>query len=145
MPELAFDDWAADELPDGRAIDLDETELEFVSGPFDGGEAPAPYYAELIKQDGTRRLVYRTYFHDFEQLGLHPKSRSRIAGLFRDKQNLFIDPRGGQPLCSTLRGVIRAYPDDDTHRCVVLDRDFQTAPRANDPFARRKRIITASA
>lgn len=143
MPELACDNWAADELPDGRPIELDETELEFVSGP--DADAPAPYYAELVKKHGQRRLVYRTYFHDIDQLGLHPRSRSRVDGLFRSRGNLFIDPRGGQPLCSNLRGVVQAYPDDENHRCVVLDPDFQAAPRANDPFARRKRIITASA
>lgn len=145
MPELACDNWAADALQSGRPIDLDDTELEFVSGPNRDGAAPAPYYAELVKKDGERRLVYRTYFHDIGQLGLHPRSRSRVDGLFKTRGNLFIDPRGGQPLCSTLRGVVQAYPQDDSHRCVVLDRDFQAAPRANDPFARRKRIITVSA
>ncbi len=145
MPEMACDDWAADELPDGRPIDLDDTELEFVSGPLKGEGLPAPYYAELVKKDGGRRRVYRTYFHDFEQLGLHPRSRSRVDGLLRRRGNLFIDPRGGQPLCSALRGIIQAYPEDENHHCVVLDRGFQAAPRANDPFARRKRIITESA
>lgn len=145
MPQQACDDWAADALPDGRPIDLDDTELEFVSGPLSDTAVPAPYYAELVKHDGQRRLVYRTYFHDIDQLGLNPRSLSRVSGLFRARGNLFIDPRGGQPLCSTLRGVVRVYPDDDTHRCVVIDRDFQAAPRAADPFARRKRIITASA
>lgn len=141
MPELACDNWAADALPDGP-INLADAELEFVSGP--DAEAPAPYYAELIKQQGARRLVYRTYFHDIDQLGLDPRSRSRVDGLFRARGNLFIDPRGGQPLCASLEGMVRAYPDDDTHQCVVIDREFQAAPRANDPFARRKRIITAS-
>lgn len=144
MPEMACDNWAADSLPDGRPIDLDDTELEFVAGPLPG-EVPAPYYAELVKQEGKRRLVYRTYFHDFEQLGLHPRSRSRVDGLLRQRGNLFIDPRGGQPLCSPLRGVVQSYPEDDSHRCVVLDRGFQAAPRSNDPFARLKRIITESA
>ena len=145
MPDLACDDWAADALPDGRPIDLDDAELEFVSGPSRDDAAPAPYYAELVKQDGPRRLIYRTYFHDMDQLGLHPRSQSRVAGLFRNAGNLFIDPRGGQPLCSTVRGMVQAHPNDDSHRCVAIDRDFQAAPRANDPFARRKRIITASA
>jgi len=142
---MACNDWAADALPDGRPIALDDTELEFVSGPLETGDAPAPYYAELVKHDGSQRLVYRTYFHDIDQLGLHPRSASRVSGLFRARGNLFIDPRGGQPLCSNLRGVIQAYPDDDNHRCLVIDRDFQAAPRSADPFARRKRIITASA
>lgn len=145
MPEMPFDDWAADALPDGRTIALDDAELEFISGPIQDATAPAPYYAELIQQVGRRRLVYRTYFHDFDQLGLHPRSRSRVDGLLRQRGNLFIDPRGGQPRCAPVRGVVRAYPGDEAHRCLVIDPDHQPTPRHDDPFAKLKRIITESA
>lgn len=137
-----FDDWAADALPTDGPVALDGAELEFVAGPRE--DAPAPYYAELVKQVGPRRLVYRTFFHDVDQLGLHPRSRSRVDGLLRRTGNLFIDPRGGQPLCAMVQGVVQPYPADEAHRCVVLERDFEATPRSNDPFANRKRIITAS-
>lgn len=138
----SFDDWAADALPTDGQFALDEAELEFVAGA--PGDAPAPYYAELVKQVDGRRLVYRTFFHDVDQLGLHPKSRSRIDGLLRGRGNLFIDPRGGQPRCAALHAVVQPYPTDAAHRCLVLPRDFAATPRGDDPFAAQKRIITAS-
>ncbi|MCA9538626.1 MAG: hypothetical protein KC620_07040 [Myxococcales bacterium] len=144
-PAMA-DDWAADGLPDGMNVDLHDAELEFVAtAQLASDSAPAPYYAELITRRDGRRLVFRTFFNEIDQLGLHPKTRSRVDGLLRQRDNLFIDPRGGQPRCGELRGAVVPYPADDRHRCVVLAPEHRPAPLAVDPFATQKRIVTVSA
>ncbi|MFN3202759.1 MAG: hypothetical protein ACE366_30485 [Bradymonadia bacterium] len=146
MQSLTEHPWAADEFHGQQEVGLESVGLESVATPGSHAEnAPAPYYAELVEMRGGRRMIFRAFFHDFKQLGLHPRSQARLEGLVKRGGHLFIDPDGEQPICGLIKGRLADYPrlnaDDEQHCCIVLDADYTPAPRDNiDAFARQKKI-----
>lgn len=148
---IDVDDWAADEYTMNDQVTISGAGLEFIARPGEHVEnAPAPFYAELVTEEEGRKRVLRTYFHDFDQLGLHPRSRSRVDGLLKKKGHLFIDPECVQPRSGQIVGKVHEYPRlndwSDTHHCLVLDPEFRPQPfEGADPFAKQKRIRVLSA
>ena len=138
--------WAADELQEQSEIGLAAVGLESLATPGAHSEnAPAPYYAELVTERDGQRLIFRTFFHDLSQLGLHPRTQARLQGLVKRGGHLYIDPEGVQPLCGEIKGRISEYPrqheDEPLHACIVLDESYSPSPReGGDPFARQKKI-----